>query len=397
MNYKHWGIIITFWVLISCGFQISLGIENIWAQSQPDELTESKGVVRNAVKDPHTKFVLGPEDIIKIVVWGSKEFNSVMPIRPDGYISFPLIGDLKAEGLNPGQLKAKITRLLKQFINEPDVVVIVEEINSINISIAGEMKVPGVFKVNRGITLLHLFAMAQGFTENADLRRSYVVRDGKKLDVKIFKLIEDDDLSQNIWLQGNDMVYIHTNFKSQINITGEVNEPQIIPFQEGMTFLDAVMTAKGLTEFALPEKAVIYRQRKSADGKKLVTIIPVALNEVIDKGDLAKDIDLLPGDNIHVPKNFENRISIIGEVEKPQILDFEEGMTLLDAVLMAEGLTEVAQTSRAKIYRKIDQGGGQTITEVIQAELDNVIKDGDLSKNILLKPGDIIHIPRGFF
>jgi len=397
MKSKKWVILLTFGALISCGFQMGLGEENVWAQSQTGMKMESKGIAGNAAKSPQSDFVLGPEDIVKITVWGSKELTSAMPIRPDGFISFPLIGDIKAQGLTPGQLKNEIARQLKDFINEPNVVVIVEEINSINISIAGEVKKPGVFKANRAITLLHLFSMAQGFTEDADLHRSYVLRDGKKIDVRIFKLVEEDDFSQNIWLKSNDLVYIHTNFQSQINITGEVREPQIIPFQEGMTFLDAVMSAKGLTRIALPEGAIIYRQSQNDAGEKLTTKIPVALNKVISEGDLSKDIALMPGDIIHVPKNFQTRVNIIGEVEKPQILDFEEGMTLLDAVLLAGGLTEIAQPSGAKIYRKIEKEGGEKVTSKIQVKLDDVIEKGDLSKNILLKPGDIIHIPRAFF
>jgi len=397
MKSKKWVILLTFGTLISCGFQIGLGEENVWAQSQTGMKMESKGIAGNAAKSPQLDFVLGPEDIVKITVWGAKELTSAMPIRPDGFISFPLIGDIKAQGLTPGQLKNEIARQLKDYIKEPNVVVIVQEINSINISIAGEVNEPGVFKTNRAITLLHLFAMAQGFTKDADLHRSYVLRDGKKMDVKISKLVEEDDFSQNIWLKGNDLVYIHANFQSQINITGEVREPQIIPFQEGMTFLDAVMSAKGLTEIALPEGAIIYRQTQNDAGEKLTTKIPVALNKVISEGDLSKDIALMPGDIIHVPKNFQTRVNIIGEVEKPQILDFEEGMTLLDAVLLAGGLTEIAQPSGAKIYRKIEKEGGKTVTTKIQVKLDDVIEKGDLSKNILLKPGDIIHIPRAFF
>ena len=156
MKSKKWVILLTFGALISCGFQMGLGEESVWAQSQTGMKIGSLGIAGNAAKSPQSDFVLGPEDIVKITVWGAKELTSAMPIRPDGFISFPLIGDIKAQGLTPGQLKKEIARQLKDFINEPNVVVIVEEINSINISIAGEVKKPGVFKANRAISLLHL-------------------------------------------------------------------------------------------------------------------------------------------------------------------------------------------------------------------------------------------------
>ena len=98
-------------------------------------------------------FTLGPEDIIEISVWGNKEFAGALPVRPDGFISIPLIGDVKVAGLTPAQLKKLVTEKLRKFITDASVTIFVKEINSINISIAGEVNLPGTYKVNRPITL----------------------------------------------------------------------------------------------------------------------------------------------------------------------------------------------------------------------------------------------------
>jgi polysaccharide biosynthesis/export protein len=249
-------------------------------------------------------YVFGPEDELDISVWENPDLKSEMPVRPDGSISFPLIGDVHAQGLTPAQLKKKITDRLKKFITDPIVTVVVKEINSIKISVAGEVNEPDSYQVNRPITLLHLFALAQGFTEKADLKRSYILRNGKKLDIDFFDLVKQDDFSQNIWLQSGDLVFIHDNFEGRINIMGEIKLPQVVSFQEGMTVLDAILLANGLTDIAKPGGTKVYRKSKAAGGNSKIQIIPVAMDRVIFEGDLSKNIRLQPGDIIHVPRSF---------------------------------------------------------------------------------------------
>ncbi len=249
-------------------------------------------------------FVFGPEDELDISVWENPDLKSSMPVRPDGFISFPLIGDVMAQGLTPAQLKQKITGRLKKFITDPIVTVVVKKINSIKISIAGEVNEPDSYQVNRPITLLHLFALAKGFTEKVDLKRSYLLRNGKKLDIDFFALVKQDDFSQNIWLQSGDLVFIHDNFDGRINIMGEIKLPQVVSFQEGMTVLDAILMANGLTDIAKPEGTKVYRKNRAVGGNSEIQIIPVEMGRVIFEGDLSKNIRLQPGDIIHVPRSF---------------------------------------------------------------------------------------------
>lgn len=296
--------LMSFGFLFNIGSSIGFGAETI--RPKPGKNINAAQNAGNFFQEagPLASFVLGPEDVIKVLIWGEEELTTEMPVRPDGFVSFPLIGDIKAQGLTPGQLKNDIAKRLKGYIKEPNVVVIVMEINSINISIAGEVGAPGVYKVNRPLTLLHLFSMAKGFTDKADLKRSYVLREGKKLRISIYRLVENDDFSQNIWLRKNDLVYIHENFRNRINIIGEVENPKVIFFREGMTLLDAVLMAGGLTEIARPAGAKVYRKARTKTGKKVSATIPVKLDDVISDGDLSKNILLKPGDVIHIPRAF---------------------------------------------------------------------------------------------
>jgi len=271
--------------------------QNVFAVSSPEFVKLHK------TKSVHQRlFVLGPEDIVEISVWGNKEFAGDLPVRPDGKISIPLIGDVKVEGLTPAQVKKLITEKLRKFITDASVTVFVKKINSINISIAGEVNLPGTYKVNRPITLLHLFSLSQGFTDKADLKNSFLLRKGKKLGINFYTLVKKGDISQNVWLLPNDLIFIKDNFENRINVIGEVTEPQVITFQDGMTVLDAILIAKGLTDVAKPKGTKVYRRSHNPKGE--IQKIPVSLDEVIYEGDLTKNIHLKPGDIIHVPRSF---------------------------------------------------------------------------------------------
>jgi polysaccharide biosynthesis/export protein len=274
----------------------------VLTKSKPQKLKGARVVPSSLTQKK--AYVFGPEDELDISVWENPDLKSSMPVRPDGFISFPLIGDIKAQGLTPAQLKKKITERLKKFVTDPIVTVVVKRINSIKISVAGEVNEPDSYQVNRPITLLHLFALAQGFTEKADLKRSYLLRNGKKLNIDFFALVKQDDFSQNIWLQSGDLVFVHDNFDGRINIMGEIKLPQVVSFQEGMTVLDAILMANGLTDIAKPEGTKVYRKNRAAGGNSEIQIIPVEMGRVIFEGDLSKNIRLQPGDIIHVPRSF---------------------------------------------------------------------------------------------
>ena len=251
-------------------------------------------------------FTLGPRDLIEISVWGNDKLKTEMPVRPDGLISFPLIGDIQAQGLTPGELREKIAVNLKKFINDPNVSVVIKEIKSdtIKISVGGEVNEPGSYEIHKPATLLHAISMAKGFTELAELKKTFLLRRGKKVRVDFFALIKNSDLSQNVFLQNKDLIYFPDNFENRINIIGEVKKPQVIKFQEGMTVLDAVLLAEGLTEIAKPTATKIYRKIFRDPGNKVIKKIQVDLGKVIFEGELSKNIKLKPGDIILIPRSF---------------------------------------------------------------------------------------------
>ncbi len=124
-------------------------------------------------------FLLGPEDVLDVVVWRNQDLSREVVVRPDGKISMPLIGDVRASGLTADQLSERIADRLKEFKEAPTVSVSVKAVNSYNVYVLGEVATPGKFQLQSYTTVLQAIAMAGGFTQFASRNEIQVIRDGK--------------------------------------------------------------------------------------------------------------------------------------------------------------------------------------------------------------------------
>lgn len=175
------------------------------AASAPDE---SKAVA--ATTDP--AYVIGEEDVLSINVWKDPEVSRTVPVRPDGKISLPLINDVQAAGLSPAQLGMAITEKLRKFMADPQVTVIVTQINSRRIYIMGEVNRAGAFPLLPNMTVLQALSSAGGFTQFANLKGIYVLRSesGKqtKFPFNYKDVIRMQRTEQNIVLKPGDTIVV---------------------------------------------------------------------------------------------------------------------------------------------------------------------------------------------
>ena len=110
--------------------------------------------IQQSLPPPSAQYTIGPEDVIRIDVWKEPQLSLSVPVRADGKISLPLINDVYVVGLTPLQLKEELTKKLSQYIENPTVSVIVEEINSLKIFVNGNVNEPGVYEIDREINVL---------------------------------------------------------------------------------------------------------------------------------------------------------------------------------------------------------------------------------------------------
>src|SRR5262249_5014522 len=105
-----------------------------------------------------TAYQIGPEDVLEISVWKNPELSRTVPVRPDGKVSLPLVNDIKAAGLTPTDLRDQVTAKLSEYIPAPEVSVIVREVHSRKVTVAGAVKLPGRYELKSTMTVLEVIA-----------------------------------------------------------------------------------------------------------------------------------------------------------------------------------------------------------------------------------------------
>jgi polysaccharide export outer membrane protein len=156
---------------------------------------------------------IGVTDVLQISVWKNPELEVVIPVRPDGKISFPLLDDVQAEGLMVMELKAILTRELAEYITAPDVTVIVREMNSQFVSIMGAVPNSTRIPLTRDLRVLEAIAQAGGFATFSDKKNIRIVRRGPGGEEVEFRFdynayIKGKAPGTNIVLQHGDMVIV---------------------------------------------------------------------------------------------------------------------------------------------------------------------------------------------
>jgi polysaccharide export outer membrane protein len=166
-------------------------------------------------RDAHSdsSYVIGADDVLAINVWKEPEVSRSVPVRSDGKISLPLIGELTAGGQTPLQLEQEITKRLQNYISEPGVTVIVQDSKSQRINILGMVVRPGSYQLTNSATILDAIAMAGGFKDFAKQKSIYVLRadaDGtqKRLSFNYKDVIKGKNAEQNIRLLPRDTVVV---------------------------------------------------------------------------------------------------------------------------------------------------------------------------------------------
>ena len=162
------------------------------------------------VTDPG--YVIGPEDALDISVWRDDTLKAAVLVRPDGGISFPLIGEVKVAGKSVAEVREELVKRLEKFVPEPVVSVSVVRIASYRFYIIGRVNKPGEFPVGRNVDVLQALSMAGGLTPFASEDEIRIIRkiDGKSVSIpfQYSRVRKGGDLSQNITLKSGDVLLV---------------------------------------------------------------------------------------------------------------------------------------------------------------------------------------------
>jgi polysaccharide export outer membrane protein len=268
-----------------------------------------------------TAYQIGPRDVLTLTIYagGEKQQTAHLTVSSQGMINVPFIGSVKAEGLSIPQLEKKVTKpLAADFFVDPEINIVIKEYHSLQYYISGAVGSPGLYEMTSEATLMELIAKAGGVSSNrgniayilhqsanhvpSEEKNHSLFSDKEPVKINLKTLLDKGDMSQNVVLQSGDVVYIPLQAslnlsESKIYVEGEVKDPGVYDYQDGLTALNACIMAGGFSKFAAPNRTRIIRQ----NGEQQI-IIKINLNDV-KKGEIP-DAKIKPGDRIHIPETW---------------------------------------------------------------------------------------------
>ena len=258
-------------------------------------------------------YTIGPGDVMTITIGDSPEMSGKYRVSDSGDIALPLLPNpVKAEGLTPLGLSRAVAAALKkaELLRDPMVNVFVEEFHSRNVTVLGAVAKPSVYPLDRPTTLLEVISLAGGPTATAG-NTVTVVRPSQSSDTKdpsaaestmnidLAKLMEGKDPSLNILVQAGDSVSVSA--APIVYVVGAVTKPGgfVLPDpKSGMTILQAIAMAQGMTRVAAPKRSLIVRRPE--EGAKSENI-PVNIAQLMDGK--SQDQKLHPNDILFIPES----------------------------------------------------------------------------------------------
>ncbi len=243
-------------------------------------------------------YVIGDGDSLNVSVWGVPELSVTTVVRPDGKITLPAVGDVVATGLTPVELSRDLTKVLDSYVKKPIVTVAVGEVTNNRVYISGGGVPSQVINLSGRTTLFKLLCSLEG-VENVDFKFARLMRGGQQQAVDFYTLFVDGDISKDIELQSEDILYLPTNEKNKVYVVGAVEQPKYLVYRDGLRILDAILECGGFSKYAKQSAVLILRKDGGKDSR-----IKINIDELVNDGDLAQNIELARGDYVIVQEGI---------------------------------------------------------------------------------------------
>ncbi|MCI0539395.1 MAG: polysaccharide biosynthesis/export family protein, partial [Verrucomicrobiales bacterium] len=201
------------------------------------------------------EYTVGAGDIFNIELYGKPETRRLsIPIQPDGTITFMQAQNINVQGMTIEGMRAELQKTLSTFYKNSEVIVQPVTLSSKRYFVLGRVVQKGSFVLDHPITIVEAVAAAKGFETSlldpntagiADLSRSFIVRNGEKLDVNLEKLFLEGDFTQNRNIEPNDYLFFPSAENKEVYVLGAVNRPGKVDYLPGISTMSAIASAAG--------------------------------------------------------------------------------------------------------------------------------------------------------
>lgn len=272
-------------------------------QSIPTGVTITNKLNPALLQPPTDPFVLGPGDKMDIEMQSNPDTRASVTVGLDGKVYYSLLPGVDVAGLTLTEARARLEEELGKYINHPQISLSLREVTSKHVWVVGRVNKPGTYPLPGSMTVLEAISAAGGTQESpslittqdlADLRHSFVMRQGKLIPVDFVRLLEEGDMTQNIYLKPDDFIFLPSSLSQQVYVLGAVLNPHAVPYTDHLTMVSALASVNGYINDAYLSHVAILR------GSLTQPYIIVVDYKAILKGK-ALDVPLEPGDIIYVP------------------------------------------------------------------------------------------------
>ena len=328
-------------------------------------------------------YEIGPNDVIKLVVYGVQEYSNDITVSMEGKIQVDNVGQIKVAGLT---IEAAKTRIKQQMATtaysslargESKLDISLGDIRTIHITIIGAYK-SGTYNVSSLSNVISALSEAGGPNTIGSYREIEVIRNNKIFTkVDLYRFLQYGDQSQNIGLKDNDIIRVPA-YKNRIELTGEVKRPGIFEVVGNESFSQILEYAGGFSDNAYSAMVKIIQKN---DKEKSV--------KDLSKAEFGK-YQPQSGDEVSISKiinRYQNRVVLSGAVYRPDVYEIQAGMRIADLINKADGLKEDAFTGRAQLIRTKPN----LLKEMISINLSKALEK-NTTENILLQREDELYI-----
>lgn len=316
-------------------------------------------------------YILGPSDQIQVSVYGVQQYEGDLTVSPEGEVSIPNVGQIKVAGLTIEAATQRIRTVMGSNVypylrsGAAKLSVTLSKIRSIRVTVIGSNH-PGNFTVSSLATVFNVLYLAGGPSAFGSFREIELLRNNTLLrKIDLYRLLLQGDQSDNIGLKDNDVIRIPP-YKTRIELQDQVKRPGIFEVLPGETFSNVISFASGFTDTAYYASVKVFQ--RSEKERKVFDLFSSSFNTYKPQsGDVAVISKIL--------NRFQNRVTIIGAVFRPDAYELTPGLKVADLIRRADGLKEDAYTGRGQIIR-------------LQEDLTRSIVSFDIKKALA---GDVTH------
>jgi polysaccharide export outer membrane protein len=330
--------------------------------------------------DPNA-YRVKPGDLLDIFVWGQENISGRSRVGRDGSVVVKLAGSIRLADLTVDDAARRIESKLSRFLIAPAVTVAVAEPGGKDVLVVGEVDGPGSFSIDRPTRVLDILILAKWNRENADLSNVTIARGDSTVSCDIAAVLRGVRISENRLLEPGDLVIVPGRGQT-LSLLGAVMKPGRFTFasNRSVRIRDLLLEAGMWATNADIARAFILR----ADG----TIDPCNVNALWFQGDAREDKSLRTGDALVFPELSEVGVYVLGSVGAPGLHTRRGAFNLLQALTMANPRIGEARLYDVRVVR------GWPASPVVYKLNVKALLEGDLRGNMLLKPGDVIYVPR---